>query len=119
MFRNLMKILLIAFTVSVAWTTTSEACGRRRSCGYNTYNYGGYNCGGYSYAGSTGYYGTGQGYNYGYAQPGYGYGQPGYGYGQPGYGYGVRGYNPGGLGGPASGFGVRPGLGFGGLGRGR
>src|SRR6516162_9772926 len=80
MFRNLMKILLIAFTVSVAWTTTSEACGRRRSCGYNTYNYGGYNCGGYSYAGSTGYYGTGQGYNYGYAQPGYGYGQPGYGY---------------------------------------
>jgi hypothetical protein len=51
----------------------------------------------------------------------YGYGQPGYGYGQPGYGYdfGRPGYNPGGLGGPASGLGVRPGLGFGGFGRGR
>ena len=47
--------------------------------------------------------------NYGYA-PGYG----GYGYG--GYGYG---YNPGGLGGPRSGLGVRPGLGFGGIGLGR
>ena len=47
--------------------------------------------------------------NYGYA-PSYG----GYGYG--GYGYG---YNPGGLGGPRSGLGVRPGLGFGGVGLGR
>src|SRR5688500_1293007 len=52
--------------------------------------------------------------NYGYA-PGYGgYGYGGYGYG--GYGYG---YNPGGLGGPRSGLGVRPGLGFGGVGLGR
>jgi len=32
-----------------------------------------------------------------------------------GYGYGYR-YNPGGLGGPYSGLGVRPGLGFGGFG---
>ena len=45
----------------------------------------------------------------------------GYGYGQPGYGYdlGRPGYNPGGLGGPASGLGVRPGLGVGGFGPGR
>ena len=42
------------------------------------------------------------------------------GYGQPGYGYdfGRPGYNPGGLGGPASGIGVRPGLGAGGFGPG-
>ena len=43
---------------------------------------------------------------------GYGYGYGGYGYG----GYGYRGYNPGGLGGPWSGLGVRPGLGLGGFG---
>jgi hypothetical protein len=49
------------------------------------------------------------------------YGQPGYGYGQSGSGYdfGRPGYNPGGLGGPASGIGVRPGLGAGGFGPGR
>ena len=35
-----------------------------------------------------------------------------------GYDYGRPGYNPGGLGGPASGLGVRPGLGFGGFGPG-
>jgi hypothetical protein len=46
--------------------------------------------------------------------PGYGYG--GYGYGGGAYGGGGYGYNPGGLGGPASGLGVRPGVGVGGLG---
>jgi hypothetical protein len=45
----------------------------------------------------------------GYA-PSYGYG------GGYGYDFGRRGYNPGGLGGPRSGLGVRPGLGFGGFG---
>jgi len=54
---------------------------------------------------------------YGYAPsyyytPAYSYGYGGYGYG----GYGYRGYNPGGLGGPWSGLGVRPGLGLGGFG---
>ena len=43
--------------------------------------------------------------------------QPGY--AQPGYDYGQPGYNPGGLGGPASGIGVRPGMGAGGFGPGR
>ena len=57
--------------------------------------------GGYGYAASYGYAPS-----YCYA-PSYG----GYGYG----GYGYR-YNPGGLGGPYSGLGVRPGLGFGGFG---
>ena len=40
------------------------------------------------------------------------------GYGYSGYrgGYGYSGYNPGGLGGPWSGLGVRPGLGYGGFG---
>ena len=56
--------------------------------------------------GSTGYY-----------DGGYSGGTAGY----PGYGYdfGRPGYNPGGLGGPASGIGVRPGLGAGGFGPGR
>jgi hypothetical protein len=125
MMSNLVRSLLIAFVASVVWTTTSEACHRRRSCGCTNYNYARYTCGGYGYAGQTGYYGAGGGYysgGYGYTQPGYG--QPGYaqpGYAQPGYnyGYGPRGYNPGGLGGPASGLGVRPGVGAGGFGPGR
>ena len=70
----------------------ASAYGRRRAAYYS-------GCG--SANGGYGYTA-----NYGYA-PGYG----GYGYG--GYGYG---YNPGGLGGPRSGLGVRPGLGFGGVG---
>jgi len=68
-------------------------------CGYGS-AYGGYTTG-YTY--SSGYGG------YGYT-PSYGYG------GYSGYGYGGYGYNPGGLGGPYSGLGLRPGLGFGGLG---
>jgi hypothetical protein len=60
---------------------------------------------GSTYAGPTGYYGGG------YAGGTAGY--PG------GYDFGRPGYNPGGLGGPRSGLGVRPGLGFGGFGPGR
>jgi hypothetical protein len=44
-------------------------------------------------------------------------GYPGTYYG--GYDFGRPGYNPGGLGGPMSGLGVRPGLGVGGFGPGR
>ena len=123
MMRNLGKGLLIAFVVSVVWTTTSEACcWRRNRCGYTQYSCGGYS-GGYTYGTGQGYYGGGgyynQGYQGGYTQPGYYGAQPGYYGGQPGYDFGRPGYNPGGLGGPRSGLGVRPGLGFGGFGPGR
>ena len=74
--------------------------------------------GGYGYAASYGYapsYGYAASYytpSYYYA-PSYGYAAGYGGYGYDGYGYR---YNPGGLGGPYSGLGVRPGLGFGGFG---
>jgi hypothetical protein len=71
----------------------------------------------YSYAPS--YYAPSYGYAASYYTPSYGYAASygGYGYGGYGYGgYGSRYYNPGGLGGPYSGLGVRPGLGFGGFG---
>ena len=64
--------------------------------------------GGYGYAASYSYAPS-----YGYA-PSYYY-APSYGYAARYGGYGYR-YNPGGLGGPYSGLGVRPGLGFGGFG---
>jgi hypothetical protein len=122
MTRNLKVSLLIASMLVVLWTTSSEACHwRRRACNQCSYQSG---C---TYGSPTGYYASGQG---GYTTAGGGYygggypggtaGYPGgYGYGQPGYGYGQPGYNPGGIGGPASGMGVRPGLGVGGFGPGR
>ena len=63
--------------------------------------------GGYGYAASYSYAAS-----YAYA-PSYGYAASYGGYGYGGYGYR---YNPGGLGGPYSGLGVRPGLGYGGFG---
>ena len=133
MTRTLRGSLLIASMLVVLWTTSSQACHRRRSCQSTCYCQSG--CG---YAGPhgllrlagaatqrQGYYGGGY---YGGGYPGGYYGgrlsrrvrPAGYGYGQPGTGYdfGRPGYNPGGLGGPASGIGVRPGLGAGGFGRG-
>jgi hypothetical protein len=83
------------FTLAVVllFSSDASACGRRRAnscdCGYGSY-----------------------GTSYGYGGSGYG---SGYGYGGYGYGRGY-GYNPGGIGGPASGLGVRPGAGVGGLG---
>ena len=75
--------------------------------------------GGYGYAPSYGYYAPSYGYAASYYTPSYYY-APSYGYAASygGYGYGGYGYryNPGGLGGPYSGLGVRPGLGFGGFG---
>jgi hypothetical protein len=80
------------------------------------------------HAASSAYYAPSYGYaaatitpsyyapSYGYAASNYTPSYGGYGYGGNGYGgYGYR-YNPGGLGGPYSGLGVRPGLGFGGFG---
>jgi hypothetical protein len=113
MTRNFKGSLLIALMLIVAWATTSEACHRRRArCGYTQSS-----CGGYAYGSSQGYYGTGSGYG----MTGGGYNNAGYqgGYTQQGYYGGQPGYNPGGLGGPASGLGVRPGLGVGGFGPGR
>ena len=80
--------------------------------------------GGYGYAANYGYYAPSYSYAASYYAPSYcyaaSYGSYGYGnaasYGGYGYGgYGSR-YNPGGLGGPYSGLGVRPGLGLGGFG---
>jgi hypothetical protein len=142
MTRNLKVCLLIASTLVVLGETSSQACCFRRRACQPTQSY----CeSGYSYGSPTGYYSSGQGgygttgggyygggytggtagYPSGYGQPGYaqpGYAQPGYaqpGYAQPGYDFGRPGYNPGGLGGPASGIGVRPGMGAGGFGPGR
>jgi hypothetical protein len=75
--------------------------------------------GGYGYAANYGYYAPSYGYAASYYAPSYGYAAsyyaPSYGYAASYGGYGSR-YNPGGLGGPYSGLGVRPGLGFGGFG---
>ena len=125
MTRNLKASLLIASMLVVLWTTSSQACHRRRSCQSTT-------C--YCNRGTptrarraTTVAGAATAWlavvttaavyrRYGRLSR---LGQPGY--GQPGYGYdfGRPGYNPGGLGGPASGIGVRPGLGAGGFGPGR
>jgi hypothetical protein len=118
MTRNFKVSLLVASMLLVLWTTASEACHwRRRSCNQSYYQSGCNN--GYYASGQGGYVPTGGGYYGGGYPNAYGYGQPGY--GQPGYGYdyGRPGYNPGGIGGPASGLGVRPGLGVGGFGPGR
>jgi len=124
MTRNLRVSLLIASVVVVLGTTSSQACHwRRRACQPAPDP-----CcqQGYTYASSTVYSTAQGGYTTtdgGYSGGGYTGGTAGYpsGYGQPGYGYdfGRPGYNPGGLGGPASGIGVRPGLGAGGFGLGR
>jgi hypothetical protein len=105
--------LLIATMLLAAWATSAEACHWRRGCGTRSCGYSYSSCG---YTGATGQYTTQQGY----VTDGGGYNYAG---GNPGtfgrYDFGRPGYNPGGLGGPASGLGVRPGLGVGGFGPGR
>jgi hypothetical protein len=125
MTRGLRGSLLIASMLVVLWTTSSQACYRRRACRPNPSYY----QSGCTTGSPAGYHSSGQGGyvtkdcgDYGGGYPGGTAGYPGgYGYGQPGYGhdYGRPGYNPGGIGGPASGLGVRPGLGVGGFGPGR
>ena len=91
----------------------ASAFGKRRATSYvATSDYCGTAYGDYgaAYGGYAPSYGYAPGYG-GYA-PGYGGYAPGYG----GYDFGRPGYNPGGLGGPASGLGVRPGMGVGGFG---
>jgi hypothetical protein len=122
MLRNLTLCAGAMVTVLVFSSGAGACCGMRHFCcggcaSYGVYDasycYGGYGYGGY---GNNPFGGYGYG---GYPYGGYGYGYNpygGYGYGgYPGGGYGY-GYNPGGLGGPASGLGVRPGVGVGGLG---
>ncbi len=123
MTRTLVRFLLTASLIVVAWATTSEACHRRRVAA-PAVCYGaeqGYS--GYASPSPTGYYDATGGYAApamgGYAAPATGGAYPGGAYGYPGSYYGGGGYNPGGLGGTASGLGVRPGLGFGGFGPGR
>ena len=124
MTRSLKGSLLIASMLVVLWTTSSEACHRRRACQPTraTANRGTPTRASTAYSTGQGGYTTADGGYYGGGYAGGTAGYPGgYGYGQPGYGYdfGRPGYNPGGLGGPASGIGVRPGLGAGGFGPGR
>ena len=65
--------------------------------------------------GYASYYAPSYGYASSYYAPSYGYASS-YGSGYGGYDFGRPGYNPGGLGGPWSGLGVRPGVGLGGFG---
>jgi len=101
---------------------SSDASAQCPVNGYVVTNYSpGISYGGYapSYGYASGYYAPSYGYASSYYAPSYGYASsyyaPSYGYASS-YGYGYRGYNPGGLGGPWSGLGVRPGVGLGGFG---
>ena len=124
MTRNFRGSLLIASMLIVAWATTSEACHRRR-CRSMLVTRRIPAGDGYTYGSPQGYYGGGGGYGMTggrLLQPGIsGRIHPARLLRRPartGYDFGRPGYNPGGLGGPASGIGVRPGLGAGGLGPG-
>ena len=105
------KLTVCAGALAALLLLGSDA--RAQSCGtvYGGYGYAAsyyspsYYAPSYSYAASS--YTPSYSYAASYYPPSYG----GYGYG----GYGYR-YNPGGLGGPYSGLGVRPGLGLGGFG---
>jgi hypothetical protein len=133
MMRTLLRSV-VAVSLVVAWAATTEACHKRRAraavaCVGAPQGYAA------PASAQMGYYGSPQGYAAPAAYPGGGY--PGGGYAAPaaysdggypagayggypaGYDFGRPGYNPGGLGGPASGLGVRPGLGVGGFGPGR
>ena len=122
MLRNV-SVCIFALVAVLLFSSDASACcrSRARCCGS-----------GYGYYGTS--YGCCGGSGYGYYGTSYGCcGGSGYGSGvrrrrlrqrvwlrglRP-YGSAGTGYNPGGIGGPASGLGVRPGVGVGGLGRGR
>ena len=119
MTRTLKGSLLIASMLVVAWATTSEACHRRRAAATAT-SYSSCYSSGYTYLGVhlRGLHGLLR--RRGRLRHGWRgllrrrvcrrHGRLSRRYG---YDYGRPGYNPGGLGGPMSGLGVRPGLGFG------
>jgi len=105
--KRILTVGTCAMMAILLLSSDASACGRRARGYATTSYYSGTSYGGYATT-SSGYYAP----SYGYA-PGSSY-APGYGYG--GYDFGRPGYNPGGLGGPASGLGVRPGVGVGGFG---
>jgi hypothetical protein len=117
----LVALLLLCRDASAQyWCPVYGGYGYAASYGYYAPSYGyaaSYYTPSYYYAPSYGYaasyYAPSYGYAASYYTPSYGYAASYGGYGYGGYGYG---YNPGGLGGPYSGLGVRPGLGFGGFG---
>ena len=150
MTRTLKGSLLIASTLVVLWATTSEACHRRRAAAPATYSLPrgiptrgtttrapqatttpgaatARRAEATTAAGMAAARPAIPAYGYDFGRPGYnpgGLGGPWSGLGvRPGLGFGAPGIGVGGggggLGGPASGIGVRPGLGAGGLGRGR
>jgi hypothetical protein len=115
--KRILTVAACAMAAILLLSGDANARGRRAG-GYAT-AYGG--SGLITYGGVGPLYGNAPTYSYAPTVtyvPGYGYGAYGYrGYGgYGGYDFGRPGYNPGGLGGPRSGLGVRPGVGVGGLG---
>ena len=109
----MMRKLTVCACALVALSLLCSAARAQGCAVYGGYGYAAsYSYGGYSYAPSYSYAASYSTPSYYYA-PSYGYAASYGGYGYGGYGYR---YNPGGLGGPYSGLGVRPGLGFGGFG---
>jgi hypothetical protein len=112
--KRILTVGACAIVASLLLSGDASSCGRRAT-GYAATNY--------SYGAAYGGYGAAYGGTvYGGNAPSYGYATApanapvGSGYGYGGYDYGRPGYNPGGLGGPWSGLGVRPGVGVGGFG---
>ena len=123
MTRTLRGSLLIASMLVVTWATSSEACHRRRACAPATTCYAGYTTAprATTVPGAATAWLAGVTTTAGMpaARPAIPAGTAGTASPATGYDFGRPGYNPGGLGGPASGLGVRPGLGVGGFGPGR
>jgi hypothetical protein len=122
MLRNL-SVCMFALVAVLLFSSDASACRRSRGCCGSGYGYygtssscgcgGGYSNGSGMATGATAGTDTTGTATYPSVMP-----APAAGV-QPGVDVGRQGTNPGGLGGPASGLGVRPGLGVGGAGRGR
>ena len=126
MTRTLKGSLLIASMLVVTWATSSEACHRRRACAspsdataIGVYLRGPHGLLRWPGAATAWLAGATTAAGMPAARPAIPAGTQPVRPARPGYDFGRPGYNPGGLGGPASGLGVRPGLGVGGFGPGR
>jgi hypothetical protein len=112
--KRILTVGACAIVTSILLCGDASACGRRATGNAATnYSYGIAYGGNGAASGGTAYRGNAPSYGYATA-PTNAPAASGYGYG--GYDYGRPGYNPGGLGGPRSGLGVRPGVGLGGFG---